>query len=477
MKKNIIDKIWEKHVVKSFKWGPDLFFIDLHLIHEVTSPQAFSMLEEKNIPVFDKNRTFATIDHSIPTKKNRTDYTDKNAKNQVETLIKNVEKHWITLFNDENRKQGIVHIIWPETGLTQPGKTIVCGDSHTATHWAFGALAFGIWTSQVGHVLASQCLLLDKPKTMKIDFIWKPWKYFSPKDAVLLLIQQLGIQGWTWYAMEFCWEYIEEMSMEWRMTVCNMAIECGAKSWLISPDEKTFKYLEWREYSSPHLTSPEERGITTYSELVEKWSEIISDKNAEYDKIVTINLENKLPVITWWTNPEQSIFVDWTIPKPEDFIGKAKSFACRKSLDYTKLISWKKIETTKIDYVFIGSCTNWRIEDFKIAAEILDGKKVKTWIKAFFVPWSHNVKEECIKLWYVEIFEKAWVDFREPGCSMCLSMNWDSVPAWKRCISTSNRNFVWRQWVWSFTHLASPLMCAISCITGEISNPENYFSN
>jgi len=464
MTKNIIDKIWEKHVVKSFKWEPDLFFIDLHLIHEVTSPQAFSMLEEKNISLFDKNRTFATIDHSIPTKKDRTDFADESAKNQVETLIRNVEKHWITLFNDENEKQGIVHIIWPETGLTQPWKTIVCGDSHTATHWAFWALAFGIWTSQVGHVLASQCLLLDKPKTMKVDFVWKPSKYFSPKDAVLLLIQQIWIQWWTGYAMEFCWDYIEKMSMEWRMTVCNMAIECGAKSGLISPDEKTFEYLKWREYVSED-----------FEKAVKNWKEIISDENAEYDKIITINLENSLPVVTWGTNPEQSVNIDEKIPNPEDFKDKAKSFACKKSLAYTELKSWDKIENTKIDYVFIGSCTNWRIEDFKIAAEILDWKKVKEWIKAFFVPWSHNVKKECEGLGYTEIFKKAWVDFREPGCSMCLSMNWDAVPAGKRCISTSNRNFVWRQGVWSFTHLASPLMCAIACVTGEITNPENYF--
>lgn len=459
--KNIIDKIWEKHVVKSFEWEPDLFFIDLHLIHEVTSPQAFSMLEEKNIPVFDKTRTFATIDHSIPTKKDRKDYTDKNAKNQVETLIENVAKHDITLFNDENKKQGIVHIIGPETGLTQPWKTIVCGDSHTATHWAFGALAFWIWTSQVWHVLASQCLLLNKPKTMKIEFIWKPWKYFSPKDAILLLIQKIWIQWWTWYAMEFCWEYIREMSMEWRMTVCNMAIECWAKSGLISPDEKTFEYLEWREYVWEN-----------FEELVEQWKKISSDENAEYDKTVKINIENSLPVITWWTNPEQSIFVNQNIPSPEDFKDKAKSFACIKSLDYTKLSSWEKIEGLKIDYVFIWSCTNWRIEDFEIAAKILKWKKIKEWVTAFFVPGSHNVKKECEELGFTEIFEKAWVEFREPGCSMCLSMNWDAVPAWKRCISTSNRNFVWRQWVWSYTHLASPLMCAISSVTGEISNPE-----
>ncbi len=463
MKKNIIDKIWEKHVVKKWDWEPDLFFINLHLIHEVTSPQAFSMLEEKNIWVFDTSRTFATIDHSIPTKKKRDDYADESARNQVETLIKNTKKYWITLFDDKSGKQWIVHIIWPETWLTQPWKTIVCWDSHTATHWAFWALAFGIWTTQVGHVLASQCLLLDKPKTMKVDFTWTPSKYFSSKDAVLLLIQQIGIQWWTGYAMEFCWDYIRNMSMEWRMTICNMAIECWAKSGLVSPDETTFEYLKWKEYV-PENTE----------KSIKQWKEIASDENAEYDKEIVIDINEALPVVTWGTNPEQSVSINEKIPWPDDFEDKAKGFACRKSLDYTKLIPWENIEWTKIDYVFVWSCTNWRIEDFKIVADILKDKKIKDWVTAFFVPWSHEVKNMCDKLGYTEIFKNAGAQFREPWCSMCLSMNWDAVPEWKRCISTSNRNFVWRQWEWSYTHLASPLMCGIACITGEITNPENY---
>lgn len=466
MNKNIIDKIWESHVVRKAKWEPDLLFIDLHLIHEVTSPQAFSVLEEKDLRVFDTKRTFATIDHSIPTSEDRTNYSDNNAKIQVETLISNTEKYWITLFDDESSKQWIVHIIWPERWLTQPWKTIVCWDSHTATHWAFWSLAFGIWTTQVSHVLASQCLLLEKPKTMKVEFIWLPSKYFSAKDAILLLIKEIWIQGWTWFAMEFCWDFIKNLSMEWRMTLCNMAIECWAKSWLISPDETTFKYL----YSPKKEFVPENE-----EETISKWKNLASDENAIYDKEIKINISAKKPLVTWGTNPEQWICVDEKVPFPEEFEEKAKAFACLKSLDYTKLKSWENISRTKIDYVFLGSCTNWRVEDFRIASEILKWKKVNPDVKAFFVPWSIEVKKECERLWYAKIFEEAGVDFRKSWCSMCLSMNWDSVPAWKRCLSSSNRNFVWRQWVWSYTHLASPLLCAIACITGEITDPEDYF--
>ncbi len=473
MPKNIIDKIWEQHVVRSAEWEPDLFFIDLHLIHEVTSPQAFTMLEDKWLPVFDPSSTFATVDHSIPTSPNRKDYSNEHTKNQVETLFKNVENHWITLFDDDSGKQWIVHIIWPERWLTQPGKTIVCGDSHTATHWAFWALAFWIGTTQVWHVLASQCLLLDKPKTMKVEFIWTPGKYFSPKDAILLLIQQIGIQWGTWYALEFTWKYIRDMSMEWRMTVCNMAIECWAKSGLISPDETTYKYLEWREYFENECRDT----LDGYPECAESWKSVVSDNHAEYEKSITVDVTGINAVITWGTNPEQSIQVTWIVPWPDDYDDKAKSFACRKSLEYNKLKVWSQIAWTQIDYVFIWSCTNWRIEDFAIAANILKWKKIHSWVKAFFVPWSHEVRTLCDQKWYTQIFTDAWVDVRMSWCSMCLSMNWDIVPAGKRCISTSNRNFVWRQWVGSYTHLASPLMCSIACVTWKITDPEVYFSN
>lgn len=457
---NIINKIWDKHKVK--KWqnsDPDIFFIDLHLIHEVTSPQAFSMLREKWLKVFDTSRTFATIDHSIPTDKNRENYSDENAKNQVETLKKNCKEYGITLFDDNSWNQWIVHVIWPELWLTSPWKTIVCWDSHTATHWAFWAIAFWIWTSQVWHVLATGCLLLNKPKTMKVEFVWIPSKYFYPKDAILKLIKEIWIQWWTWYAIEFCWEYIKNMSMEWRMTICNMAIECWAKYWLVAPDEITFAYLKWRKYA---------KEIPSY--LKDK---DISQNDSEYDKVLKIDIQDSLPFITRGTNPEQSVMIWENIPFPEDFEDKAKQTATKMALAYTKLNSWDAIVWTKIDYVFLWSCTNWRIEDFEVVANLLNWKKISNSVIAYLVPWSHWVKKACDDLWYTKIFKEAWIELREPWCSMCLAMNWDFVPEWKRCASTSNRNFVWRQWQGSYTHLMSPYMAWLCLLYWEIVSPED----
>ena len=456
---NIIDKIWKSHIVHEEKNFPNVVFVDLQLVHEVTSPQAFSMLEEKNIDLLYPKRHIATIDHSIPTDPKRCNYKNEKAKQQVETLRKNIKKFGIQCFDVGSGYQGIVHIIGPELGLTQPGKIIVCGDSHTSTHGAFGALAFGIGTTQVGHVMASQSLLLKKPKTMKVNFIGNPDKNFSAKDAILFLIYKIGIQGGTGYALEFCGDFIKNLSMEGRMTICNMAIECGAKSGVISPDQKTFSYLKNKKFSPKN-----------FDLAVKKWENLASSKNSIYDKEINIDITNQKPRITWGTNPEQSIAIDENIPYPKDFSDSAKSLAAKKSLDYTKLIAGKKIIGTKIDYVFIGSCTNGRFEDMMVAAKILENKKCAPHVKVFIVPGSEKIYKQCQEKGLEKIFVSSGADFRQPGCSMCLAMNGDFVPSGKRCVSTSNRNFIGRQGTGSFTHLASPRTAAIAAIKGEIFN-------
>ena len=463
--KNIIDKIWEKHIIHQAKETPDILFIDLQLIHEVTSPQAFDLLREKKLSFFDKTKTIATLDHSIPSDPARKNYPDTRAQHQVETLRKNCKDFNIELFDTGSGHQGIVHVIAPEMGLTQPGMTIVCGDSHTATHGAFGALAFGIGTTQVAHVMATQCLLLEKPKTMKVLFKGQPSKYFTAKDAILTLINQIGIQGGTGHAIEFCGDYIKNSSMEERMTICNMAIECGAKSGLISPDETTFQYLENRKYTPKNVESKKKT-----------WASFASDPNATYDTIIEIDLTNAFPVVTWGTNPEQSIPITDTIPNPQNITNHQKQLAAEKALQYTKLIPDTPLEGTTIDYVFIGSCTNGRIEDLRTAAEILKNKKANQNVTVFIVPGSEAVKKQCEQEGLDKIFTNAGAQLRMPGCSMCLAMNGDLVPPGKRCASTSNRNFIGRQGPESITHLMSPLLAAISTITGKITNPENFFS-
>ncbi len=463
MKKNIIDKIWEAHVVEKGNQSPDVFFIDMQLLHEVTSPQAFSVLEKEGLRIKFPERHFATVDHSIPTTEDRTKFADNLAKKQVERLRENCEKYKVKLF-DVGQGQGIVHVIGPEFGLTQPGKTIVCGDSHTSTHGAFGALAFGIGTTQIGHVMATQTLLLDKPKTMKVVFKGKPSEHFTSKDAALALIAQIGIQGANGHAVEFCGEYIQHLSMEGRMTVCNLSIEAGARFGVISPDGTTFKYLKDRKYT------PE-----NFEEAQKSWKQWASDKDAKYDKIIEVDITKKSPMVTWGTNPEQGIGVNEIIPALEDYEDSAKRSAAEKSLKYTQLKAGEKIEGTPIDYVFIGSCTNSRIEDMREVAKIFEGRKVDKNVKVFIVPGSEAVRQECLDEGLDRIFARSGADFRMSGCSMCLAMNGDSVPEGKRCASTSNRNFVGRQGVGSFTHLMSPKMAALAAITGKITDPEEFF--
>ncbi len=461
---NIIDKIWKSHTIHTEEGAPDTLFIDLQLLHEVTSPQAFSAIEKNNLNIFDPSRNIATLDHSIPTNETQDDFADEQNKIQLETLRKNCEKFGIKLYDTGSGHQGVVHVTGPELGLTQPGMTICCGDSHTSTHGAFGALAFGVGTTQIFHIMASSSLLLKKPKTMKVNFVGNPTQYFSAKDAILALIAQIGVQGGTGYAMEYCGEFIENCSMEERMTICNMSIECGARSGLISPDEKTFEWIK-----NTGKVSEEK-----WDEAVKNWKKFASDENAEYDEIITVDLSGKKPYLTWGTTPGQAISLSDHIPEYSE-MNESEKFLAEKSLAYTQLQAGQKLQGVDIQNVFVGSCTNGRLSDLKIVAEVLKGKKVKDGVRVFIVPGSELVEKQAKELGLDKIFREAGADFRRPGCSMCLGMNGDQVPAGERCVSTSNRNFIGRQGKGSITHLASPLVAAIAALTGKITDPEEFF--
>ena len=464
MQKNIIEKIWDKHVVSSTEGHPELFFIDLMLIHEVTSAQAFAMLKEKKLDIFDRSRLLATLDHSIPTRKNRLEIYDETAKKQVELLRKNAKDWNVKLYDFDSGNQGIVHVIGPELGVTQPGMTIVCGDSHTSTHGAFGALAFGIGTSEVGHVLASSCLLLKKPKTMQCLFEGEFQKGVFPKDVILKLIAQIGIAGGNGHVIEYAGSAVRSMSMEERMTVCNMSIECGARAGLMAPDETTFNYIKGREKAP--------KGAD-WDKAVTYWRSLVSDANSKFDRVEKVNVSALRPMVTWGTNPEQGIGIDQTIPSVEQF-GDAHKNTALKALEYVGLKEGQKIEGTPVDYAFVGSCTNGRIEDLRVVANILKGKKVASGVTMYVVPGSEAVMAEAKAEGLDRIFAEAGADFRMPGCSMCLGMNDDLVPAGKRCISSSNRNFVGRQGPGSITHLASPATVAATAVEGRITSPEGY---
>ncbi|MFA5821421.1 MAG: 3-isopropylmalate dehydratase large subunit [Candidatus Gracilibacteria bacterium] len=456
MPKNIIEKIWDAHVVKSKKGYPDIFAIDLQLMHEVTSPQAFTELRRRKAKVFAPERTVATVDHIISTGNDRKLLTYPAAKKQVETLRENCEEFGIPLYDFDSENQGIVHVIGPELGLTQPGMTIVCGDSHTSTHGAFGSIAFGIGTTEVGHVLMTGCMLQTRPKTMKVEFIGRMPSGISSKDLILKLIQQIGVSGGTGHVIEYTGEAIRKMSMEERMTVCNMSIECGARAGLIAPDKTTFAYIKGRQFAPKN-----------FDLAMKKWKTFVSDKNARYDKVVKVNISKMAPMVTWGINPSQSVEVTQRIPA-------AKTDSIKQALAYTKLKPSQLVAGVKVDYVFIGSCTNARLPDLRAVAKILKGKKVSTTTKVYIVPGSKKVQQAAIKEGLDKIFIKAGADFRNPGCSMCLAMNEDKVPAGKRCASTSNRNFIGRQGPGSITHLMSPIMAAAAAITGKITDVRKF---
>ncbi len=455
--KTLFEKVWEQHVVYEEPGGPALLYIDLHLVHEVTSPQAFEGLRLAGRKVRRPDLTFATVDHAIPTV-NRHFIADPIARQQVETLVKNCRDFGVAFFGIESPHQGIVHVIGPELGLTLPGKTIVCGDSHTSTHGAFGALAFGIGTSEVEHVLATQCLWQHKPKTMEIRVTGRLGRGVTAKDVILGIIGRIGVAGATGHVIEYTGEVIRSLSMEGRMTVCNMSIEAGARAGMVAPDEKTFEYLRGRPYAP--------KG-EDWDRAVACWRELRTDPGAVYDKVVVIDGATIEPYVTWGTNPGQVVPVTGRVPDPKDFADEAERKAAERALEYMGLEPGTPITEIKIDRVFIGSCTNSRIEDLRQAAEIVRGKKVHPRVRAMVVPGSTQVRLQAEAEGLDRIFKEAGFEWREAGCSMCLGMNPDILSPGERCASTSNRNFEGRQGRGGRTHLVSPAMAAAAAIAGH----------
>jgi 3-isopropylmalate/(R)-2-methylmalate dehydratase large subunit len=461
--KNIIQKIWDAHVIKQLAGHPAVVAIDFMLVHEVTSAQAFQVLRERNLQPLDAGALLATLDHSIPTRKNRLEIYDQSAKKQVETLRQNCKEFVVPLIDFE-QGQGIVHIIGPEFGITQPGMTIVCGDSHTSTHGAFGALAFGIGTSEVGHVLATGCLLLQAPKTMLVRFDGKFKQGVFAKDAILRLIAEIGIGGANGHVIEYAGSAISGLRMDERMTICNMSIECGARAGLVAPDQITFDYIKGRKFAP----RPEE-----WSAAIGHWSGFTSDADASFDKEIKINVDELAPMVTWGTNPGQAASIFDKVPMVAN-LPLAEQTSARQALEYIGLSEGQTLQGIPVDWAFIGSCTNGRIEDLRVAAQILKGRQIAKGVTFYVVPGSESVAHQAEAEGLVDIFKTAGVDFRMPGCSLCLGMNDDRVPAGARCISSSNRNFVGRQGTGSRTHLASPATVAASAVAGKICSPEEY---
>jgi 3-isopropylmalate/(R)-2-methylmalate dehydratase large subunit len=458
MKQNIIDKIWHSHIVQQTNDHPAILAIDFCLVHEVTSAQAFDTLRERQLDVLETNRLLATVDHSIPTRKNRHEIFDESAKAQVQKLRDNTKEFKVPFYDMDSSHQGIVHVVGPELGITQPGMTIVCGDSHTATHGAFGAIAFGIGTSTVGHVFASGCLLMNKPKSMQVNFTGQLQASVTAKDAVMKLIAEIGIGGANGHIIEYTGDIIKTMSMEARMTLCNMSIECGAVAGLCAPDETTYNYIKEKKYAPKK-----------WDEAVAYWQSLCSDEGCEYDEIIEIDVSDLKPMVSWGTNPQQAIEINQSIPDNTDQMSI-------NALNYVKLNINQPIKDTKLDWAFVGSCTNGRIEDMRITAAILKDNKIAEHITFYVVPGSEQVMAQAKQEGLIDIINASGAEFRMPGCSMCLGMNDDKVPAGSRCISSTNRNFVGRQGTGSITHLASPATVAASAIAGKIVSPQSYFN-
>jgi 3-isopropylmalate/(R)-2-methylmalate dehydratase large subunit len=453
--KTLFEKIWDRHVVKTVDGGPAVLYIDKHLIHEVTSPQAFKGLEKRGVEVFRPGQIVATADHNVPTQDQHLPIKEELSRIQVQTLIENCKKHNVELYGLGHPYQGIVHVIGPELGITQPGMTIVCGDSHTSTHGAFGAIAFGIGTSEVEMVMATQCLLQSKPKLMRINVEGKLGKGVTAKDIILYIIAQLKASGATGYFVEYAGSAIRSLSMEGRMTICNMSIEMGARGGMIAPDETTFDYLKGREFA-PHGAY--------WDKKLAQWKQLYSDEGAKFDKEITIDASGIEPMITYGTNPGMGIGVTGRIPTAAD----------PKSLAYMGLEAGANIKGKKIDYVFIGSCTNSRIEDLRLVAGFVKGRKKADNVEVWIVPGSKQVELQAIKEGIDKVFAQAGFQLRQPGCSACLAMNEDKIPAGKYCISTSNRNFEGRQGPNARTLLASPLTAAVAAITGEVADIREF---
>jgi len=461
MSKTLYDKIWENHLVHKQSDGTSLIYVDRHLVHEVTSPQAFEGLRLQKRKVRRPELTLAVPDHNVPTTDRSKGINDEDSRIQVETLRKNCKDFGVELFDVNDKRQGIVHIIGPEQGFTQPGTVIVCGDSHTATHGAFGALAFGIGTSEVEHVLATQTLMQKKSKNLRIKVNGNLPKGVTAKDVILKIIGTIGTAGGTGYVVEFAGDVIRNLSMEERMTVCNMTIEAGARAGLIAPDEKTFSYLKGKTMSP--------KG-ENWNKAVEFWRTLYSDKDCKFDKEINIDGKNIEPLVTWGTSPQDVSPVTGIVPDPENEKNEDRKMAMKRSLEYMGLKANTKISDIKIDKIFIGSCTNGRIEDLRLAADLLKGKRIADNVSAMVVPGSGLVKEQAEKEGLDKIFKNAGFEWREPGCSMCLGMNPDQLKPKERCASTSNRNFEGRQGRGGRTHLVSPGMAIAAAIKGRLTD-------
>jgi 3-isopropylmalate/(R)-2-methylmalate dehydratase large subunit len=463
--RTLFDKIWDAHVVRKSEGYPDALFIDRHLIHEVTSPQAFEGLRKRGIKVFNPARVTATPDHNVPTKDQHLPIKEALSRFQVETLRKNCAEFGIELYDLGHPFQGIVHIVGPELGLTLPGMTIVCGDSHTSTHGAFGNIAFGIGTSEVEQVLATQCILQYKPKRMKIEINGQLGKGVVSKDIILYVISKISASGATGYFVEYAGDAIRALSMEARMTVCNMSIEMGARGGLIAPDETTFNYIKGRKFAPQG---------EAFDKAVAQWRELKTDEGAEYDLVLKYDAADIAPMITYGTNPGMGIKVTDRIPNLAELKDISEQTSFTKSLDYMGLEPGSQLLGKSVDYVFIGSCTNARIEDLRLVADMVKGRKKADNVEVWVIPGSKQVEQQARKEGLDKIFEAAGFALREPGCSACLAMNEDKIPAGKYCISTSNRNFEGRQGPKSRTFLASPLSAAAAAITGKVTDVRDF---
>lgn len=461
MGKTIFDKIWDQHVVKTIQDGPSVLYIDKHFIHEVTSPQAFSGIEKRGISLFRPLQVVATADHNVPTVNQHLPIADQLSRFQVDTLIANCEKQGIELYGLGHRHQGIVHVIGPELGITQPGMTIVCGDSHTSTHGAFGAVAFGIGTSEVEMVFAAQCVLQTKPQKMRITIEGNLQKGVVSKDIILAIIAQISASGATGYFVEYAGSAIRALSMEARMTICNMSIEMGARGGMIAPDQTTFDYLKGKMFAPTGAA---------WDAKIKKWSELYSDADAIFDKEIHIDANLIEPMVTYGTNPGMGLPVNGTLPSLESFKDPTAQQNFEKAMQYMGLVPGQSLLGMTVQHVFIGSCTNSRIEDFRLVASIVKGKKKHPSVSALIVPGSQQVAKQIKAEGIDRLFADAGIDIRQAGCSACLGMNEDKIPAGEYCISTSNRNFEGRQGAGARTLLASPLTAAAALLTGKITD-------
>ncbi len=468
MKETLYDKIWNEHMVHQNPDGSVLLYIDRHLIHEVTSPQAFDGLNIEKRKIWNNKSIYAVSDHNVPTKNRFSGIDDKISKLQVDTLINNCKKHDISYFDLNDINQGIVHVIGPELGITQPGMTLVCGDSHTSTHGALASLAFGIGTSDVEHVLATQCLNVNKEKNFRITINNNLNDFISSKDLILHIIKNIGTSGGNGFTIEFAGNCIKNMSIESRMTMCNMSIEAGAKSGLVAFDSNTFDYMMNKKYI------PEKNHLDN---AIKYWEKLVSDEDAHFDKELTLDALEVLPQVTWGTSPEMTVDVNGKTPNPNNEPDINKREYIERALAYMGLEAEQEIQSINIDKVFIGSCTNSRIEDLRQAAEVLDGEKISETIKqAIVVPGSGHVKAQAENEGLDKIFIKSGFEWRDPGCSMCLGMNDDSLLPYERCASTSNRNFEGRQGDKGRTHLVSPSMAAVAAVKGHFSNVVDFIN-